>query len=466
MEHLNPGSPRACHEDAEPLDLVCVGAGAKGVAVAAKVHALNSCTDMGLRVAVVDAVAPGAHWRGDSGFTSGHETLGTRPEKDVGFPYRSERSFPRVHEALNDEMIRLSWARYLIDRTGYSGWVDAGVQGVTHRRFAEYLSWVVERATNGISHLTERVTRVDRVDDALWTVTTVAPGGAVRTITARAVMVTGPGAVRALDVEPSAAHLVLDARSPRDALAALGRAGARVCVVGAGESASSAALAIAASTTQRLHIELMTSGLVASRAESPVENRVYSDPESVDWSRRSEHERRHFIRRTDRGVISGDAVARLMNDDRVVLTEGRVLSVWERDGRAVVRVRRGEQISDVPFDAVVNCTGFDAAEGVRALLGPTTEVALEAMLEVPLADVAEHGALAHDLALRGVTPPLFVPALAGFAQGPGFANLSSLGLMSDRVVAAVAARRARRGAPVGGLASVDARRGVADAVLR
>jgi mycobactin lysine-N-oxygenase len=43
-------------------------------------------------------------------------------------------------------------------------------------------------------------------------------------------------------------------------------------------------------------------------------------------------------------------------------------------------------------------------------------------------------AIGHDLALTGVTPKLFLPNLAGLNQGPGFPNLSCLGLMSDRVL--------------------------------
>jgi mycobactin lysine-N-oxygenase len=39
-----------------------------------------------------------------------------------------------------------------------------------------------------------------------------------------------------------------------------------------------------------------------------------------------------------------------------------------------------------------------------------------------------------DLSIGGLTPPLHVPLLAGFAQGPGFPNLSCLGLLSDRIL--------------------------------
>jgi len=39
-----------------------------------------------------------------------------------------------------------------------------------------------------------------------------------------------------------------------------------------------------------------------------------------------------------------------------------------------------------------------------------------------------------DLSIAGLNPPLHLPMLAGLAQGPGFPNLSCLGLLSDRVL--------------------------------
>ena len=39
-----------------------------------------------------------------------------------------------------------------------------------------------------------------------------------------------------------------------------------------------------------------------------------------------------------------------------------------------------------------------------------------------------------DLSIAGLSPPLHLPLLAGLAQGPGFPNLSCLGLLSDRVL--------------------------------
>ena len=39
-----------------------------------------------------------------------------------------------------------------------------------------------------------------------------------------------------------------------------------------------------------------------------------------------------------------------------------------------------------------------------------------------------------DLSVAGLSPPLHLPLAAGLAQGPGFPNLSCLGLLSDRIL--------------------------------
>jgi len=56
--------------------------------------------------------------------------------------------------------------------------------------------------------------------------------------------------------------------------------------------------------------------------------------------------------------------------------------------------------------------------------------ALEAAgLDAPRVVLIDPGAVA-----AGLRPPLHLPVVAGLAQGPGFPNLSCLGLLSDRVL--------------------------------
>lgn len=55
-------------------------------------------------------------------------------------------------------------------------------------------------------------------------------------------------------------------------------------------------------------------------------------------------------------------------------------------------------------------------------------------------------AIGYDLAVAGMDAKLFLPNLAGVAQGPGFPNLSCLGELSDRVLCGGAGRmRAKTG---------------------
>lgn len=72
--------------------LAILGAGAKAVAVAAKASVLR---DMGVTgvdvpdIVAVERIGVAANWQASGGWTDGAHRLGTSPEKDVGFPYRS-----------------------------------------------------------------------------------------------------------------------------------------------------------------------------------------------------------------------------------------------------------------------------------------------------------------------------------------------------------------------------------------
>jgi mycobactin lysine-N-oxygenase len=65
--------------------LVVVGAGPKGIAIAAKARALEAAGLDVPRVVLVDRGAVAGNWTGRQGYTSGLLPLGTPAEKDVGF---------------------------------------------------------------------------------------------------------------------------------------------------------------------------------------------------------------------------------------------------------------------------------------------------------------------------------------------------------------------------------------------
>src|SRR5579875_1871531 len=83
----------AVRNDIDTLDnrhtLLVLGAGPKGIAIAAKNAMMRQLGYAVPRVIVVDRQGVAAHWSGDFGFTDGKQPLGTRPEKDIGYPYAS-----------------------------------------------------------------------------------------------------------------------------------------------------------------------------------------------------------------------------------------------------------------------------------------------------------------------------------------------------------------------------------------
>jgi mycobactin lysine-N-oxygenase len=190
---------------------------------------------------------------------------------------------------------------------------------------------------------------------------------------------------------------------------------------------------------------LVPRGVFYSRDEGYEENRLFSDPDPHDldeadahqhplrWLSLTEEDRREFVRRADRGVFSVQAVRELTRSQNVRSLIGTATALEVADDAVRVTVYYGGQEQTYSFDYVVVARGFDPLwflswldEGARvrlhAAVGALTSRALEA-------------AVGYDLAIEGLTPRLHLPMLSGVAQGPGFPNLSCLGLLAERVLA-------------------------------
>src|SRR5262245_39476997 len=124
--------------------LAVIGAGPKGIAIAAKARAPSAVGLDAPEVVLVDRSAVAANWGGRPGYTSGLLPLGTPPEKDVGLPYAD--SWGAASPAVTTAMADFSWQRHLIARGVYVDWVDRGRQRPTHRQWSAYLREVAERA--------------------------------------------------------------------------------------------------------------------------------------------------------------------------------------------------------------------------------------------------------------------------------------------------------------------------------
>ncbi len=151
--------------------LAVVGAGPKGIAIAAKARALSAVGLDPPRVVLIDRSAVAGNWSGRQGYTSGLLPLGTPPEKDVGFPYAT--SWGSASSAVTAAMGSFSWQRHLAERGSYADWVDRGRQRPTHREWSAYLREVAGRCEAEI--VAGEVVGLEIGDDGDWQIS-IEPG--------------------------------------------------------------------------------------------------------------------------------------------------------------------------------------------------------------------------------------------------------------------------------------------------
>jgi outer membrane protein assembly factor BamB len=442
----------------EICDLLIVGAGAKAAAIAAKVDAMNGLGMAELSVTIVEKTEPAASWLGLNGMTSGEEPLAVPPIKDVGFPYRSSRQFPEVGDELDAALLPLSWQRHAIERGEYAPWVNSGAPPILHRDYGTYLGWVLERATEGVTKVHGRVVAV-AFDEARHHWVIDVEGGEdsePRRLHGRALLLTGPGVHRAFPHDPAAEPRVLHCDSRRGEFARLpADREVDVAIVGGGESALSALMFLRAMRPQA-KVTVYTPMLPLSRGESFLENRVFADPDDVGWEHLDAETRKDFVKHCDRGVFDAGVIASLAGEERCGFELGRAVHVGAAaNGEEVeleLETAAGPAIAHHEY--VVNCTGFDLLAQLRGLFAEPVRAELEARVG-PIWDRPPGTELrfGRSLALEGLEPRLHIPGLAGPSQGPGFANLGSLGLLANRVLAPLvpALTKAKRGAAVAAL---------------
>jgi mycobactin lysine-N-oxygenase len=399
--------------------LAVIGAGPKGVAIAAKARALASVGLEAPEVVLVDRSRVAGNWSGRQGYTSGVLALGTPPEKDVGFPYAD--SWGAASSAVTAAMADFSWHRHLTERGVYADWVDRGRLRPTHRQWSAYLREVAERAE--VEIVPGEVVGLE-VEGERWQLT-VEPRAA---ISADGVVVTGSGPPITVAGQPREHPRVLDGRSYwLQEHAWKKQLAESVCVIGSGETAASIVISLLKKSHKRSTVDVLTSrGVLYSRGESYDENRFYSDP--GDWPRLAESHRREFLERTDRGVFSLQAEATLNQSRGFRTLAGRAAAIEAGDRQVVVTIEYGDERERVAYDRVVVAIGFDA-RWFQTLLGREAQH----RLEEASTDELER-CIGIDLSVAGLNPPLHLPVLAGLAQGPGFPNLSCLGLLSDRIL--------------------------------
>jgi mycobactin lysine-N-oxygenase len=433
-------------------DLLVLGAGAKGTAIAMKAHVLNSLGLGPIGLTVVESTGPAAAWRDGEGVTSSREILGLSPTKDVGFPYQAARAFGEAGEEINRAAMAFSWQRYLVEEGRYAEWIDAGCPSVQRRVFGDYLAWVLARAGNGVSVVRGRVSHVSLTHARdRWLVDVEGPAQPCR-FACKAFVLTGQGAQRLLSHDIDAGPRVLDCERGRMEIARVAPEGSsEVAIVGGGESALSC-LEFVRARRPDARLTVYTANLPMSRVESFLENRIFSRPDEVEWTALSVTERRDFITRSDRGVFGADRVSPFAYDERCRFVSGRVTHVASAHGGAKVRVAYRSPAGAISgeHDYVINCTGYDPLEQLRRLLSRDAQAAVERQAG-PLwgqAFDADVTAIGRSLELEGVYPRVHLPGLAAVSQGPGFSTLGALGLLADRVLEPLTSRHAENVHPL------------------
>jgi mycobactin lysine-N-oxygenase len=422
-------------------DILIVGAGAKAAALAAKVHTINTLGLGEISMTVIEKTEPAASWLGRNGMTSGEEPLAIPPIKDVGFPYQSSRQFGSVGDEIDAALLPFTWQRYAMERHEYAAWVNSGSPSVMHRDYGAYLSWVLERATEGVAIYDGRVTEVSLVDEHEGWQVEVAERGREEDPErhfGRTLVLTGPGVHRHFPHDPEVESRVFHCDSRREEFARVPlEEPVEIAIVGGGESALSA-LVFLRDLRPQARLTVYTPTLPLSRGESFLENRVFADPDNVDWEHLDIETRRDFVKHCDRGVFDSSVLERIADDDHLSFVTGRAVHVaLAEDGEGAILEfdSPSEGMRTERYDFVINCTGFDLLRQLRGLFPDGVRDQVEEQCG-PLWDGPPQAEvpIGRGLELEGVRPRLHIPGLGGLRQGPGFANLGSLGLLANRVL--------------------------------
>lgn len=433
--------------------LLVLGAGPKAVAIAAKRHMLAKLGYPAPHVRIIDRQGVASYWTGQAGFTDGNQLLGTRPEKDMGFPYLSACWGDKaLSKAIAKEMLHLSWHSYLIDQLRYSDWIDRGRTRPTHGEWSKYIQWVGERVELDLC-VAEVVHIGTTADQRYWQLTCQPSAGqAALTLMGEGLVMTGPGTPLTIPGQPEEHPRIMDGASFWQRVEEFMqlrpqiKTPLNIGVIGTGETAAAIVVALVDALRSSAYIEVISPyGVMYSRDEGFEENRLFSDPDGklaslygdhrheANWLQLSEQDRREFVRRTDRGVFSLKAMAEISNAENVRSVLGTARRVHASDATVRVDSEYDGKMKHDEYDYVVVARGFDAL-WFRHLLDEQTQARMAAATQSFDGRAIERN-IAVDLSLEGFAPTLHLPMLAGIAQGPGFPNLSCLGLLADRILA-------------------------------
>ena len=430
--------------------LLVIGAGPKGIALAAKRTVLAKLGLPVPQLIIVDRQGPASHWSGQYGFTDGKQMLGTRPEKDIGYPYVSTCwSDDALNGAVAMEMLRLSWPGYLVQVGRYPDWIDRGRSRPTHGEWFAYLQWVASQT--GVDVTRAQVNSISRTP-ARWRLSCQSMTTQEElTLEGEGLVLTGPGRPITIAGQPASHPRILNGETfwlhTQDLLTRqkTGKSPMHVGVIGTGETAAAIVVALTQMLDTSSFIEVISpSGVIYTRDEGFEENRLFSDPDgriaraqgdhqhTLSWLSMTERDRREFVRRTDRGVFSLQAMSEVNRAENVRTVMGTAKHIHTEQEQVFVDTEYDGRIERDTYDYLIVAIGFNPLWFTSLLDKPAHDYLAAATNG--LERQAIERAIGEDLSVQNVTPRLHLPMVAGVAQGPGFPNLSCLGLLSDRVL--------------------------------
>lgn len=420
--------------------IAVIGAGPKGLALAVKSLVLNEFMLGEYEVILIEKNQVAANWSGNEGYTNGNLKLGTPPEKDIIFPNDLKTGSIEVDKKIQSRLMEFSWNFYKMQSNSYSEWIDRGKPSPTHKEWSNYLNWIACKIKDQIKIIHAEVISC-QIKDKQWLLELKNKSNDIMTLKTDGLVLTGPGATKIdfpIDQKSLDQGHLYDLESFWREWQTGFSPKKEIAIIGTGENTASLLQALGEKYPHLSFHIVSSKGYITSRSENFYENQIYSQPEKNQWQQLSEKDKKDFISRTDIGVFSQNVMRFLNENTKHQIHYGRVISIkTNSSNRLELTLKNSNFLRKLEFDQVILATGFDYSKVLKKILCQQSFEFLNFLSTNPETSFNDEN-LSHlidsDLSIKGLTPKLFIPMLAGLTQGPGFNNLSCLGKLADRVL--------------------------------
>ncbi|TIO80820.1 MAG: hydroxylase [Mesorhizobium sp.] len=420
-------------------NVAVIGGGPKAAALAAKAFCLQQA-GVPIRLTIFERSAIGSAWTGKHGYTDGDQRLCTPAERDLGFPYEANLG----SEIAQQMQASFSWAAYKVfahNASRYADWVSRGRKPPTHRDFAEYIEWAVEKSGAEVYF---GIVSALTLENDRWTVVQKTAEGTIQVPDFHGVVVTGPGPANKLfdRVKDPRVFTGEDFWSRFRGVRKILRSGPkRIVVIGGGGTAAAIAAWFVRTGMKGHEIALLTDQpTLFTRTTNFFENRLFDD-ETI-WKSLSAVDRRNFTDRLNRGVVWENVTELLADAEQLSLVPGRATGIEHGNHRQgaprpdlMVKYTNHLGNHEAQADLVVDATGFNPWWFERLLPKELRNHIINGDVESQKEQRKQlQQDMRPDLSLElPVEPRIHAPMLSQVV-GPGFVSLMVLGAMADRIL--------------------------------